>query len=123
MAAVASIAFEDIELSRLMGMRPEDLDGLPFGIVGLDADGVVVIYNATEARLAGLDVDAVIGAPFFEAIAQCMNNFMVSQRFEDEPELDDIIPYVLTLRMRPTRVRLRLLAKPDQRLNFILVER
>ena len=120
---VASIGFEDIELSRLAGMGPEEFDGLPFGVVGLDDDAVVVIYNATEAGLAGLDVAAVIGAPFFEAIAQCMNNFMVSQRFEDEPELDDIIPYVLTLRMRPTRVRLRLLAASTQPLNFILIER
>ena len=52
-----------------------------------------------------------------------MNNFMVAQRFEDEPELDAIVPYVLTLRMRPTRVRLRLLAGDGAPLRYILIER
>jgi hypothetical protein len=47
---------------------------------------------------------------------------MVSQRFENEAVLDDIIPYVLTLRMRPTRVRLRMLAAPTEPLNYILIE-
>jgi hypothetical protein len=56
-------------------------------------------------------------------VAQCMNNFMVAQRFEDEPEIDDIVPYVLTLRMRPTRVRLRLLATPGIARRYILIER
>lgn len=104
-------------------MPPGQLDQLPFGLVGLEQSGLVAIYNVTESRLAGLDAQSVIGVPFFEAIAQCMNNFMVAQRFEDESDLDEIIPYVLTLRMRPTPVRLRLLAASDQPLNFILIER
>ncbi len=116
-------AFEDIKISDLDGMSPGQLDQLPFGVVGIEQSGLVAIYNATESRLAGLDAQSVIGVPFFEAIAQCMNNFMVAQRFEDESELDEIIPYVLTLRMRPTRVRLRLLAASNQPLNFILIER
>ena len=52
-----------------------------------------------------------------------MNNFLVAQRFEDEPAIDAILPYVLTLRMRPTRALLRLLAAPDAPLNYILIER
>ncbi|WP_242187351.1 PAS domain-containing protein [Sphingomonas sp. CARO-RG-8B-R24-01] len=104
-------------------MDAPDRDQLPFGVVGLDASGIVVVYNATEAHMAGLDRDAVIGVSFFDAVAQCMNNFMVAQRFEDEALLDEIVPYVLTLRMRPTRVRLRLLAAPTEPLNYILIER
>jgi hypothetical protein len=56
-------------------------------------------------------------------VGQCMNNFMVAQRFEDEAEIDDIVPYVLTLRMRPTRVRLRLLASATSPRRYILIER
>ena len=52
-----------------------------------------------------------------------MNNFMVAQRLEDEPELDAIVPYVLTLRMRPTPVRLRLLASPAASRRYLLIER
>lgn len=115
--------FESVTLAALSAMSDVALDSLPFGVVGLERNGVVEIYNATEASLAGLKQRNVIGAAFFDAIAQCMNNFMVAQRFEDEPQLDVIIPYVLTLRMRPTPVRLRLLAIPDGQRRYILIER
>ena len=52
-----------------------------------------------------------------------MNNFMVAQRFEDEAEIDDVIDYVLTLRMRPTPVRLRLLKSAAASRRYILIQR
>ena len=116
-------SFDNVALPELDTMRVEDRDALPFGVVGFEADTLVQVYNATEARMSGLDPATVMGVPFFDAVAQCMNNFMVAQRFEDEPEIDDIIPYVLTLRMRPTRVRLRLLASPAISQRYILIER
>ncbi|PTQ65450.1 photoactive yellow protein [Sphingomonas sp. PP-CE-3G-477] len=116
-------SFEAVALSDLDTMSVDERDALPFGVVGFEADTIVQSYNATEARMSGLDPATVIGVPFFDAVAQCMNNFMVAQRFEDEPEIDDIIPYVLTLRMRPTRVRLRLLAAPGTPRRYILIER
>ena len=116
-------SFEAVALSDLDTMSVDERDALPFGVVGFEADTIVQSYNATEARMSGLDPATVIGVPFFDAVAQCMNNFMVAQRFEDEPEIDDIIPYVPTLRMRPTRVRLRLLAAPGTPRRYILIER
>jgi hypothetical protein len=73
--------------------------------------------------MAGLAPDTVLGVSFFNAVAQCMNNYMVAERFESEPELDATIPYVLTLRMRPTPVRMRLLASLSSPLRYILIER
>ncbi len=99
------------------------LDRAGFGIVALDREGRVVAYNAFETRAAGLSPASVLGEDFFGAVAQCMNNFMVAQRFEDEPELDATIDYVLTLRMRPTRVRLRLLQSARHARRYVLVER
>ncbi|WP_240500037.1 phosphonate transporter [Sphingomonas montana] len=110
-------------MSDLDMMSVAERDALPFGVVGFEADTIVQSYNATEAQMSGLDPATVIGVPFFDAVAQCMNNFMVAQRFEDEPEIDDIIPYVLTLRMRPTKVRLRLLAAADTPRRYILIQR
>ena len=115
--------FETVALRDLDAMSEQERDALPYGVVGFVADTIVQTYNATEARLSGLDPATVIGVPFFEAVAQCMNNFMVAQRFEDEPELDDIVPYVLTLRMRPTKVRLRLLATAEILRRYVLIER
>jgi hypothetical protein len=52
-----------------------------------------------------------------------MNNFLVAQRFVDEPVLDVTLDYVLTFRMRPTPAKLRLLQQPDGRLHYILIQR
>jgi photoactive yellow protein len=123
LATIIDTTFETVRLAELQTMRADACDRLPFGVVGLDAAGITKVYNATEARMAGLDPKRVLGVSFFDAVAQCMNNFMVAQRFEDEPELDAIIPYVLTLRMRPTPVRLRLLASRSAPIRFILVQR
>ena len=120
---VMETSFEAVALDDLDAMDTGARDALPFGVVGFNADTLVQVYNATEARMSGLDPATVMGVPFFDAVAQCMNNFMVAQRFEDEPEIDDIVPYVLTLRMRPTRVRLRLLAAPGIARRYILIER
>ncbi len=123
MIAIGQLAFDTIDLVALEAMPEHERDALPFGVVGIDHQGTTQVYNQTEASMAGLDRESVIGTGFFETVAQCMNNFMVAQRFVDESRLDEIVPYVLTLRMRPTRVRLRLLAEAGAPLRFILIER
>ena len=100
-------------------MDPQRLDRLPFGIVGLSPQGIVEVYNQTEARLAGLNRDDVLGTAFFLSVAQCMNNFLV----EDEEEIDAILAYVLTFKMRPTPVRLRLLKRADHPRRYLLIQR
>jgi hypothetical protein len=69
----------------------------------------------------------VVGQPLFTNVAPCLNNFMVAQRFEDAQDdgstLDDTIDYVLTLRMRPVKVALRLLASPGVAHRYVLVQR
>lgn len=123
MITTPDLAFDRVTLSELDGLSVAELDRLPFGVVGLDAQGVVQVYNATEARLAGLRAERIVGVRFFEAVAQCMNNVLVAQRFEDEAELDATVPFVLTLRMRPTSVTLRLLAHPGARRRYVLIRR
>lgn len=121
--ALQDRTFETVTLTDLETMEKSECDALGFGVVGIAPNTAVEVYNAAEARMAGLDAENVLGVPFFDAVGQCMNNFMVAQRFEDEPELDAIVPYVLTLRMRPTRVRLRLLASASHPRRYILIER
>ena len=116
-------SFQDIEAADLDSMTERDVDELPYGVIGLSSTGIVEVYNVVEARLAGLDAPSVVGTHYFSVVAQCMNNFMIAQRFEDEARLDVVIDYVLTLRMRPTPVRLRLLKSPAVKRHYILVER
>jgi photoactive yellow protein len=105
-------------LPALEALEPNGLDELDFGLIGIDAEGIVQRYNALESRLSGLQVARVMGRPLFTVIAPCMNNEMVAGRFQtamqDGTALDTTIDYVLALRMRPVKVLLRLLAPaPD----------
>jgi photoactive yellow protein len=128
MNEVSPLLFTDATLGqRLDALTDGELDELPFGAIGFDAETLVRRYNAHESQYAALSRDRVLGHPFFIVVAPCMNNFMVAQRFEDaaanaEP-LDAIINYVLTFRMRPVKVHLRLLAAPAMALRYVLVNR
>lgn len=119
----AADGFTQISAARLVMMPPEALDNLSYGVIGMTPDGTVEVYNTAEARLAGLSPSRVLGQPLFTVVAPCMNNYLVAQRFENEVELDVVIPYVLTLRMRPTPVKLRLLRTADQVRRFLLIQR
>lgn len=109
----------------LAALSDAELDSLGFGVIGFDAEGVVRRYNAFESKCAGLSAHRVLGRALFTTVAPCMNNFMVAQRFEDAKEngaaLDETIDYVLALRMRPVKVRLRMLAEPQAALRHVLV--
>jgi photoactive yellow protein len=115
--------FATVTAARLHAADPAWIDALPFGVIGFAQDGVVALYNLTESRQSGLSHARVIGRDFFADIGICMNNYLVAQRFVDEACLDETIEYVLTLRMRPTRVKLRMLKHPDAALSYILIQR
>jgi len=114
-------------LQHLLTLDTADLDALDFGVIGIDANTVVRDYNSVESKMAGLSKERVIGHPLFTVVAPCMNNFMVAQRLEDAAAageaLDLTLDYVLTLRMRPIKVQLRLLAGPRAERRFVLVNR
>ncbi len=52
--ANASIDFNAPDLAaRIEKLSPSDIDRLPFGVILLDREGIVLVYSATEARLSG----------------------------------------------------------------------
>jgi photoactive yellow protein len=128
MSEQPGLTFDQPDLAlRLAGLDDAALDALSFGVIAFDDDTIVRRYNAYESQAAGLAPERVLGQPVFTHVAPCMNNYLVAQRFEDAQEqggaLDATIDYVLTLRMRPTRVALRLLAQPGAVLRYVLVRR
>ena len=128
MNAVTTIRFDDPRLGDfLRAAEPTEIDELDFGVIGFDDVPLVRIYNAYESRWAALAASRVIEQPMFTMVAPCMNNYLVAHRFEQAKAsgeaLDETMDYVLTLRMRPTKVRLRLLASPNARLRYVLVQR
>ena len=124
----SAITFNKSDLPDWLAQASDaDLDTLDFGTLGFDAAGAVCRYNRFESAAAGLSPARVIGHPLFTVVAPCMNNFLVAQRFEDAvasaSPLDATIDYVLTLRMRPVKVKLRLLANPGASVRWVLVQR
>lgn len=123
---LSPVGFEDDDVFQTLTSCSEaDRDALAFGVIGFDENEIVTVYNAPEARWAGMLQSRVLGTPMFELVAPCMNNFLVAERFRDahadRVPLDLQLPYVLTLRMQPTPVRLRLLYEPHHPTRFILI--
>lgn len=128
MNALQMMEFNDPRLGTFLDVTDATaLDELEFGVIGFDAGTLVKVYNAYESRAAALAPSRVLDQPLFTMVAPCMNNFMVAHRFENAcasgDMLDVTIDYVLTLRMRPTKVRLRLIATPMSPLRYVLVQR
>jgi photoactive yellow protein len=128
MTVAEKTSFSEANLqSSLDGASKGQLDELDFGVIGFDALGVVRQYNSYESAAAGLSPERVLGHSLFTVVAPCMNNYLVAQRFEDAqsagPPLDATIDYVLTLRMRPVKVQLRLLSAPGTSMRYVLVKR
>jgi|SRR5471032_441158 len=127
MTAPDDILFDHPGLAALLDtMDDHALDALNFGVIGFDAHNLVRRYNRFESHAAGLGMERVLNHDLFTVVAPCMNNFLVAQRFADARQhavaLDETIDYVLTLRMRPTKVKLRLLAAGGP-WSYVLVHR
>jgi photoactive yellow protein len=126
MSGLLQLVFTESDLyGRIAALNDAELDDLDFGVIGFDAETVVRRYNAFESKCAGLGASRVVGQPLFTMVAPCMNNYLVAQRFEDaaadRTPLDATLDYVLTLRMRPVKVQLRLLASPEHGMRYLLV--
>lgn len=117
------MTFDDAMSETLDTLDEAALDALPFGVVGLDGENVVELYNTHEVRSSGLSRSRVVGRHFFFDVAPCMNNYLVAERLEEEAPLDVALPYVLTFRMRPTPVRLRLLRAAGSARRWVLIAR
>lgn len=121
-----ALTFEQADLLQALATSDDQqLDTLTFGVIGFGRDGQVKRYNQFECKATGLRQDYVLGKHVFTQIAQCMNNFMVAQQFEDAwagaRPLDVTMDYVLTWRMTPTNVKLRLLWDAASDLSYIVL--
>lgn len=128
MNELLTLAFDQADLGIALGSLDDtEIDNLDFGVLGFDAGTVVRRYNAFESMCANWAPHRILGQPLFTVVSPCMNNCLVAQRFEDAASgagsLDATIDYVLTLRMRPVKVKLRLLAANAMPLRYVLVQR
>ena len=80
--APPSLTPVSFDASRLEASTDSDLDQLPFGVIALDARGIVLRYNLFESRLARLDSNQVLGRSFFQEVAPCTRSADFEGRFK-----------------------------------------
>lgn len=105
--------FDTVNLSQLDGASSAALNAAAFGIVKMSHDGKVTDYNDWQSKFTGISKENTIGKHFFSQVAPCTNNFLVSQKYDSNPSLDEKLDYTFTLKMAPTPVKLRLLKGPN----------
>ena len=71
-------------------LTPEQIDALPFGVIQVDANGTVLIYNATESRFSGRSVERTVGRDFFREVAPCTHLPAFHGRFLDGVRRGDL---------------------------------
>lgn len=100
----------------------EDFNEFDYGVVRMDRSGNIKAYNSYNSDLAADDNKAVIGQNFFTQVAPCTNNFMVAEKYNKvETELDETLDYILTYRVKPAQVTLRLLAKNSKENQYLSI--
>lgn len=82
-ASGVGVTQQGLDFGAVAQLTPDKLDGLPYGLITLDARGRVIHYNDTESRLVGLPKDRVIGRNFFRDIAPCTRIREFQGRFEE----------------------------------------
>jgi photoactive yellow protein len=55
-------------------LTADQLDQLPYGVIGLDQAGLVRVFNKAEAQLSGYGARQVHGKFYFADVAPCMDN-------------------------------------------------
>lgn len=109
-------------LAFLESSNEEQLDLLPFGAIVMDPAGTVLHYNQYESNLSGIPRSETMGKNFFEHIAPCTKNPMIAEKFLKSSErLDETFRFIFTYRIKPTRVKLRLLTHPEIHRSYLLV--
>lgn len=96
-------------------------NGLPFGLIRMNSDGIVVNYNKAESDIAGIAPENAKGKHFFTEVAPCTNNFMIAEKYT-LPDLDEELDYIFTYIIQPTKVRLRLLKSAGMSHQYLLVK-
>lgn len=72
--------------NRMLKVSPtykRQLDELPFGVIDLDREATILAFNKTEAELAKLQAEKVIGRNFFTEVAPCTAVKEFEGRFQE----------------------------------------
>ena len=118
-------ATDDV-LLQLPHMSSEELDTLPFGVIGLDDLGFVLQYNQYECTLAQRTKEETLGKDFFQDVAPCTKSPIFSDLFfygVQQNDLRAFVSYLFNFRMDPTHVWIHMYRCPTTKTNWILIQK
>jgi photoactive yellow protein len=121
------VRFEPDDLQNaLANISDDEVNGLVFGAVELDAKGTILRYNQAESELTGRKPEDVIGKNFFEEVAPCTRSDEFSGRFFEgvqTGEFDATFEYVFDHEMEPTKVRIIMIKSIERESYWLLIKR
>lgn len=103
-----------------------DADSADFGIVQVDNEGKILLYNKYESDMAGVSVTEAEGKNFFKEVAPCTNNRLFFGKFQkgiSEGSLNESFDYTFTYKMKPTNVAIHMLHDKATSTNWVFVKK
>lgn len=122
---IVKFGAEDIE-NTLSKMNDQDINGLAFGAIQLDANGNILSYNQTEGEITGRKPEDVIGKNFFTEVAPCTNRPEFHGKFTEgvqSGDLNALFEYVFDYKMEPTKVKVHMKKAMSGDSYYIFVKR
>ena len=113
-------------LTKLGSLTRAEIDAAGFGIVKVDQNGKILMYNRYESDLAGVASTAAEGKNFFTDVAPCTNNKLFFGKFKngaEAGELNTAFNYTFTYKMKPTNVAIHLLHDKSSKTNWVFVQK
>jgi photoactive yellow protein len=113
-------------LSKLNSLTKNEADEANFGIVKVDGNGRILLYNKYESDLAGVASSTAEGKNFFTELAPCTNNKLFFGKFKtgvENGELNSLFNYTFTYKMKPTNVAIHLLHDKNTKTNWVFVQK
>ncbi len=87
-SVLASVAFMDAVSPQMSPVDFATLDLLPYGIIVLDREGVILYYNRREEEIASRERLEVLGKNFFTEVAPCTRLTEFHDGFRDTIDRD-----------------------------------
>jgi photoactive yellow protein len=69
--------------NRFARLTPEELDDISFGVVQVDREGRILVFNRTEGAIPGSTPKAALGKNFFKDVAVCADVSGFRERFDE----------------------------------------
>ncbi|MBK1694590.1 diguanylate cyclase [Chromatium weissei] len=110
---------------QLDALSEEQLDQLPCGTIRVNADGVILFYSRSHAKLVNREPTAVLGRNFFSEVAPCTVVPEFYGRFRHgvlTGNLNTTFEFVFDFEMHPAQVRIGMRASNRAGEFWILVE-